>query len=74
MIQYMVNIFEPFETGHFERIYNIENDPYELKDLSSDARTREVVSYLMEPIKHRQLEIRNSYYTIYPDYQHEVNN
>ena len=26
MIQYMVNIFNPFETGHFERIYDIENE------------------------------------------------
>lgn len=68
MIQYMVNIFKPFETGHFERIYDIENDPYELCDLSSSHEIKEKVSYLLKPIKERQYEIRRSYSTIYPDY------
>ena len=74
MIQYMVNIFEPFESGHFERIYDLENDPNELKDLSSNANVRNAVAYLLELIKSRQLEIRKSYYKIYPDYQHDNNN
>lgn len=71
MIQYMVNIFEPFESGHFERIYDLENDPYELKDLSFDPNVRNAVGYLLDPMKSRQLEIRNSYFKIYPDYQHD---
>lgn len=70
MIQYMVNIFEPFESGHFERIYDLENDPYELNDLSDNLSVRGAVSYLLDCVKTRQLTIRESYYKIYPDYQH----
>lgn len=73
MIQYMVNIFEPFESGHFERIYDLEKDSYELNDLSSNPNVRKAVDYLLAPMKTRQLEIRNSYYKIYPDYQHSNN-
>ncbi len=70
MIQYMVNIFEPFESGHIERIYDLKNDPNELNDLSSNLDVRDAVAYLLEPMKLRQVEIRNSYFKIYPDYQH----
>lgn len=73
MVQYMVNVFEPFESGQFERIYELKKDPYELNDLSSNPLDRDKVSYLLEPIKLRQIEIRESYYKIYPDYQH-INN
>ena len=73
MIQYMVNIFEPFESGHFERIYDLEKDSYELNDLSSNPNVRKAVDYLLAPMKTRQLEIRNSYYEIYHDYQHSNN-
>ncbi len=74
LVCYNVKMVDEFETGEIEEIYNLQNDPLELKNLINDRASIENIKYLLDILKKRHQYIRNSFYAIHPNYPMLDNN
>ncbi|MCI9631632.1 MAG: sulfatase-like hydrolase/transferase [Ruminococcus sp.] len=60
LIEYEVSIFQDFEAGKINEVYNLSLDPNELHNISGKVSTLDI-QYLLQYLKNRHLELQENY-------------
>lgn len=60
LVEYQANIFEPFESGKLQEVYDLIKDPHELKNLAEQIDKKQIAD-LLGVIEHRHMQLRENY-------------
>lgn len=67
MVHYQVNAFEKFEDGKLLEVYDLQNDPHELKNVVSEG-VNPHLEIIIDAIKKRHIRINQTYKELHPNY------